>query len=327
MTNPQPPVTFKGNIIIADDHLIDLQLLTRLLLKQGYQVRPVQDGGTAVTAAQMDPPDLMLIDVAMPKLSGYDVCVQLKADLRTCNVPIIFLSASNEAFDKLKAFSHGGVDYITKPFQSKEVLARVEMHLAHRRAQQELEEKNRQLEHEIAKRAEAEALLQTANAVLEQRVETRTAELMRANSILRQEIDERIQVEQTLSTTVKRFQSLIEYSADIVAILDKKGYFRYVSPSARRILGYSSADLVGQRIFDLVHRDDNSDLVRTLTAGLHELNATARLSFRFPHYAGGWRVLGGTARNMLDEPTIGGVLLNLHEITVPQHVQQSTTAL
>jgi PAS domain S-box-containing protein len=253
----------------------------------------------------------------MPNLSGYDVCVQLKADSRTRDVPIIFLSASNEAFNKVKAFSLGGVDYITKPFQTTEVLARVEMHVTHRRAQQELEEKNRQLELEIAKRVEAEALLQSANAMLEQRVEARMAELTRANAILKQEIDERIQIEQALSTTVKRFQSLIEYSVDIVVILDRKGYFRYISPSARRILGYSSADLVGQRIFDLVHRDDSPDLVRTLTAGLHNLDATARLIFRFPHHAGGWRALRGTARNMLDEPTINGLLLNLHETTAP----------
>jgi two-component system sensor histidine kinase/response regulator len=119
-----------GDILVVDDTPANLRLLSGLLAAQGYKVRLAPNGKLALMAAQAVPPDLILLDIKMPGLSGYEVCEQLKAEPRTEGIPVIFISALDETLDKVKAFQIGGVDYITKPFQAEEVLARVKTHLA-----------------------------------------------------------------------------------------------------------------------------------------------------------------------------------------------------
>lgn len=130
----------KGNILVVDDTPANLRLLSNMLSEQRYKVRSVINGKMALMAARAAPPDLILLDINMPDLSGYEVCEQLKADALTAEIPIIFISALDETRDKVKAFTVGGVDYVTKPFQFEEVLARVETHLALRRLQKALQQ-------------------------------------------------------------------------------------------------------------------------------------------------------------------------------------------
>src|SRR5438105_1177991 len=117
-----------------------------MLKDRGYKARPVPSGKLALLAARKDPPDLILLDINMPEMNGYEVCNHLKADDNLKEIPVIFLSALTEPLDKVKAFATGGVDYITKPFQMEELHARVETHLKLRRLQVELEEYSRHLE-------------------------------------------------------------------------------------------------------------------------------------------------------------------------------------
>ncbi len=149
----------KGNILVVDDTLDNLRLLATMLSEQGYKVRKVLDGQMALTAVQSAPPDLILLDINMPEMNGYQVCQCLKASKQTCGIPVIFLSALNEVWDKVKAFAVGGVDYITKPFQLEEVLARVENQLNVRSLQKQLEEQNARLQQEICDRERIEATL------------------------------------------------------------------------------------------------------------------------------------------------------------------------
>jgi len=135
----------KGNILVVDDTPANLRLLTTILTSRGYQVRPVLKGQLALTAAQSSPPDLILLDISMPEMDGYEVCNRLKAAEKTRAIPIIFISAIDDMQNKLKAFKAGGVDYITKPFQVEEVLARVETHLTLRFTQQELQQRVQEL--------------------------------------------------------------------------------------------------------------------------------------------------------------------------------------
>jgi sigma-B regulation protein RsbU (phosphoserine phosphatase) len=123
-----------------------------MLTEQGYKVRSVINGPMALMATRAAPPDLIQLDINMPEMSGYQVCETLKADVdeQVRDIPIIFISALDEVQDKVKAFTVGGVDYVTKPFQLEEVLARVETHLALRRLQRELQEGKQRLEHELA---------------------------------------------------------------------------------------------------------------------------------------------------------------------------------
>lgn len=137
-------------ILVVDDTPANLRLLAQILTEHGYRVRAVTSGARALDSAQASPPSLILLDIRMPGMSGYEVCERLKASPRTREVPIIFISALDDVEDKVRAFAIGGVDYITKPFQIGEVLARTETHLALRRLQDELRERSRRYERELA---------------------------------------------------------------------------------------------------------------------------------------------------------------------------------
>ncbi len=137
--------THQGNILVVDDTPENLHLLSGILSKNGYQVRPVPNGKLALSAAQRIPPDLVLLDIMMPEMDGYQVCQQLKANEATKDIPVIFISAINDVMDKVKAFAVGGVDFITKPFQLEEVLARIETHLKICSLQNSLQERNEDL--------------------------------------------------------------------------------------------------------------------------------------------------------------------------------------
>jgi sigma-B regulation protein RsbU (phosphoserine phosphatase) len=142
--------TISESILIVDDTPANLRLLSQMLGEQGYGVRAVTNGVRALTSAKAAPPDLILLDIKMPGMNGYEVCEQLKADPLTRNIPVIFISALDEIQDKVQAFAVGGVDYITKPFQFKEVLARTETHLSLRKLQNQLRDANRKMEQELA---------------------------------------------------------------------------------------------------------------------------------------------------------------------------------
>ncbi|MGI2904678.1 hybrid sensor histidine kinase/response regulator [Tolypothrix sp. VBCCA 56010] len=146
----------KGNILVIDDTPENLHLLAAMLTKQGYKVRSVTKGAAGLRGAQAAPPDLILLDINMPEMNGYEVCQHLKAGDRTSDIPVIFISAMNDVLDKVKAFSVGGVDFITKPFQVEEVLARVENHLTIRNLRLSLQEQNAKLQQEIHERKQAE---------------------------------------------------------------------------------------------------------------------------------------------------------------------------
>lgn len=134
------------NILIVDDTPANVLLLVRMLGERGYNPQAVLSGKLALEAVRTELPDLILLDINMPEMNGYEVCEQLKADALMKDIPVIFISALSETIDKVKAFSVGGVDYVTKPFQFEEVEARVKTHLNLSRLQIETEMQNRQLQ-------------------------------------------------------------------------------------------------------------------------------------------------------------------------------------
>jgi signal transduction histidine kinase len=137
--NPPTPIPSTADILIVDDTPANLQLLAGMLRERGYKVRPAPNGETALRAAHASPPDLILLDITMPGMDGYEVCRRLKADPRLRDIPVLFISALSDAEDKVRAFHAGGVDYVGKPFQLDEVEARVRTHLQLRRQRLELE--------------------------------------------------------------------------------------------------------------------------------------------------------------------------------------------
>ncbi len=133
--------SYTADILIVDDTLANLQLLTSILKEEGYKVRPASSGAMALQAIAKKLPDLILLDIKMPDMNGYEVCEELKRHARTQDVPIIFISALSDIADKVKAFNVGGVDYINKPFQFEEVKARVITHLKLRAYQTDMAQK------------------------------------------------------------------------------------------------------------------------------------------------------------------------------------------
>ena len=171
-------------ILVVDDTVANLQLLTKILTGQGYVVHPASDGELAMCFVQSTIPDLILLDINMPGMDGFEVCRRLKADKKTSSIPIIFISVLEDEHDKVKGLQAGGVDYIPKPFQPEEVLARVKIHLR----------------------------LQKLTTQLEQEVRARTDELATANQRLQQELAERKKAEALLRESEERYRLVFENS-------------------------------------------------------------------------------------------------------------------
>ncbi|PSB05098.1 two-component system response regulator [Merismopedia glauca] len=172
--NTHQPKTFCTNILVVDDIPDNLRFLSASLIERGYQVRCAKNGAMALITAQKDPPDLILLDIKMPAMNGYEVCQHLKANEQTRNIPVIFLSALDDVFDKVKAFTVGGVDYITKPFQIEEVLVRVEHQLALKAAKAEIAQLNTELEQKVqARTTQLESVISELNQEIAQHQETK----------------------------------------------------------------------------------------------------------------------------------------------------------
>lgn len=143
---------FIANILIVDDKPANLRILSTILTKAGHKVRAVTSGNMALITAKTMPPDIILLDVKMPDIDGYQVCQKLKQFPETAEIPIIFLSALQDVENKVKAFEAGGVDYIIKPFQFEEVLARVSIHISLKHAHNQLQKLNKELEKRVKER-------------------------------------------------------------------------------------------------------------------------------------------------------------------------------
>jgi DNA-binding response OmpR family regulator len=200
--NQEAQEVIPAEILVVDDIPENLKLLTDILRERGYRVRPAPGGHLALRSTALRLPDLILLDVKMPDMDGYEVCRALKSDERSRDIPVIFISALHATSDKVKGLEAGGVDFITQPFQTEEVLARVQTHLALRRLQERLEKQNTQLQLEIAERRQAEELLR--------------------------------QEEQALSRSEAYFRSLIENASDMITILNADGIICYSGPSMTR---------------------------------------------------------------------------------------------
>jgi PAS domain S-box-containing protein len=223
-------------ILIVDDNVNNLNLLANILSPKKYIVRRAINGALALRSIQSSPPHLILLDINLPDISGHEICSQLKNDPKTCDIPIIFVSASNEILDKVRAFSVGGVDYISKPFDVAEVLARVENQIAIQDARNEV---------------------QILNEALEQRVTERTSQLeivnhqlKVTNQALQQEITERRQAEEQLHL----FDSVVVNSNDVVLItkaepieeVDFGPKIIYVNHAFTVMTGYSLDEAIGK---------------------------------------------------------------------------------
>jgi PAS domain S-box-containing protein len=196
--------------LIVDDVPANLKTLSEIMRQGGYKTRPAQSGEQALKAAQADPPDLILLDILMPEMDGYEVCRRLKQDLVLHAIPVLFISALEETSHKTAAFAAGGVDYITKPFHKEEVLARVKIHLDIRSLQ---------------------LSLQRANEEMEERVRQRTRALEESNW--------------ALVESEKRFRTLVDQAPDAILVYDvEKQLFVDANAKAEEMFRRSREELL-----------------------------------------------------------------------------------
>jgi PAS domain S-box-containing protein len=204
-------------ILLVDDNPANLSVVMDYLAGQGFQIMVARDGEAGLRLAQQDRPDLILLDVRLPGIDGFEVCRRLKADERTQEIPVIFMTVAAKMEDKVRGFEVGGVDYITKPFQQEEVLARVTAHLRLRELTRQLEE---------------------TNESLERRVEERTAALSQANQELQAEIAERKRAEAALLYSEERLRLTMEAANIGSWDWDLKNDTWSASPIYYTMLGY-----------------------------------------------------------------------------------------
>ena len=224
---------YQADILIVDDEPENLHVLSHMLHLFGYQVRAVSEGAMALSVAQAAPPDLIMLDISMPGMDGYETCQRLKADKRTRDIPVIFISALVDVQDKVKAFDVGGVDYVPKPFQIEEVLARLETHLSMRRLQIQLESANRQLEEtnrDLARRLRELSVTQAA-----EREQRRLAESLRDTIV---DINSSLDYNEVLELILKHLANVVPHDAAHIALPNGDG-----NVHVRRALGYKERGL------------------------------------------------------------------------------------
>ncbi|NJK38214.1 MAG: EAL domain-containing protein [Oscillatoriales cyanobacterium RM2_1_1] len=229
------------DILIVDDQPTNLKLLTRVLNRGGYEVRQALDGSLALQAIQARLPDLIMLDIMMPEMDGYQVCSQLKARAETAHIPVIFLSALDDVFDKVKAFSVGAVDYISKPFQAQEVLARVRHHLT-------LQAINRRISY--------------LNSELEQQVKDRTQQLEEVHNRLRQlalydeltGLPSRALFLEHLKTSLQQAQTHPDYQFAVLFLDCDR--FQIINDSLGHLAGDQLLAAIGTRLKDALSEDN-----------------------------------------------------------------------
>ena len=223
-TNPN-----KGIILLVDDTPSDLRPLSDFLTGQGFDVHSRSSGRAAIQAASEDPPDIILLDVKMPEMDGYEVCKRIKANKDLKSIPVLFIGVFDEPMDKTKCYDVGGADYISKPFNFVEVLARVETHLNNARMKVQLELATRELD------GDRKASKQL-HADLDEQVRQRTAELEHANKSLRE--------------IKAQFEAVYNHHYQLTGLIDKEGRLLMGNRTALELAGVEAQDVVGKLFWE-----------------------------------------------------------------------------
>ena len=214
-----------GDIIIVDDDPVNLRLLNNILKEKGYSVRAAVNGVTAIKAAIAKPADLILLDVRMPEMDGYEVCRRLKENEQTRTIPVIFISANKDLADKIEGFKAGGIDYVAKPFEVEEILVRVNTHISLYNAQRQL---------------------RVFNKVLGDKVDEQTQDLINTSNKLLEEEEERVKVSRQNALILKA-------AGEGIYGVNEDGEISFINPTALAMIDHSEADVIGKNHHALLH--------------------------------------------------------------------------
>ncbi|MFH0730332.1 MAG: response regulator [Pseudomonadota bacterium] len=237
--------TCPDEILVVDDASASLKLLENILSNAGYLVRLARDGELALRSAKIQPPALVLLDIRMPGMDGYEVCQRLKDDEKTRSIPVIFLSILEDEREKVKAFRVGGVDFINKPISAAEVLARVNTHLVLRHAQLDLESRNVELD--------------ATRATLEERVKERSAELEQTNRKLQQQIDVHLHTLESLRKSELNYRRIVDTANEGIWVLGPDYLTTFANARMLEMLGYNNDEMTGRPVTDFMFDEDVPD--------------------------------------------------------------------
>ncbi|MGX7001830.1 response regulator [Caballeronia sp. KNU42] len=299
-------------ILIVDDTPANLGLVVDSLSDQGFRVLVALDGEEALERAQFSRPDLILLDVKMPGIDGFETCRRLKVNEHTRDIPVIFMSSLTGIGDLVEGFGAGGADYVTKPVRIDEMMARISTHLALRAMHKQLVAQNRQLSNEVNERQQAEAALARARDELEVRVAQRTVELAQANASLRQEIEERRRAETKLLSSEARFRNIVETSPLPFCITSMpQGALLYMNEPFRKLFGLGApTDTVISVIDFYVDPGTRDTLVRQLRMSGGFRNT--EVNFKRPDGSTFWAMLTARVASFDDAPAI---YVGLNDVT------------
>lgn len=245
----------ESSILIVDDDPANLGVISASLEDHGFQMLVARDGESGLQKARYARPGLILLDVLMPGIDGFEICNRLKEDEGTRDIPVIFMTALTATKEKVKGFEAGGVDFITKPFQEDEVLARVRIHLSLRMMQRKLKENNDRLIEEISERRQAEDNVRKLNEELEKRVEERTADLKATNLLLNKEIEGRKAAEKMRREGEETYRSLAKHVADGIMLVQEDKLL-FANDAFLFMFGYSDeSQLIGKNVFDMISEE------------------------------------------------------------------------
>ncbi|AVH69363.1 PAS domain S-box protein [Nostoc sp. 'Lobaria pulmonaria (5183) cyanobiont'] len=239
----------KIKILLVDDNLENLHFLSDILQHQGYQVESVISGQLAINTALASSPDLLLVNVLIIERDDYEVCQYLKANARTQEIPIIIFGICDDFFEKINVLNLGEIDYITQPFQTKEVLLRVQNKLTLQRLKKQLKEKNFQLQQEIKERQRITVELNICNRQIEDIFKEIPVSISKAFC------KEVYQSERLVVTALKKsdqYRLLLETSQDTIWSVDIDGLITFVNPAVKQIYGYEPQEMIGRALIDFI---------------------------------------------------------------------------
>ncbi|MBI5594101.1 MAG: response regulator [Deltaproteobacteria bacterium] len=312
----------RERILVVDDTLATIDMVRTALENEGYEIMVATNGEKAIRRAELTTPDLILLDVLMPVMDGFETCRRLKAREQTREIPVIFMTGLTAVENKVAGFDAGGVDYVTKPIEIDLVLSRIRTHLALRAVRRELEAQNERLRDEIVERKRAEDEVSKLNTDLERRVEERTLELKTANEQLKEEMFEREQAKGALRKSEERFRALYEDNPSMYFTIDAQGVVLSVNPFGAEQLGYRTEELIGQSALNVFHPDDKDAVQRQLAACLRKSGEVSNWELRKIHKNGNVLWVREAARAVIGSDGKSMVLVVCEDITERKNIEE-----
>ncbi len=294
------------DILAVDDNINNLKLLYSMLTGHGYKVRFATNGEMALLSVASVIPDLILLDIAMPEMDGYEVCEQIKSSQLTKDIPIIFLSALKEEFDIVHGFKLGANDFVTKPFEAEVLLARVNTHLTINRLQKDL---------------------RSINENLEVMVDTRTLELQQANVLLKSKIAVHEQMARQLQTEQDYSSNLISKMPVIICGLTPDGTCTFINPAGEQITGYDKDEILDENWWEIFYPGVESQALEQLNRDFHKVSVHD-FDMALTTKNGGKRVIAWSSLNRLDKSgNLSEVIGFGHDVTARKQAEKELSQL